>query len=306
MSKLKGEIIVNLIEELWHLPEYKTYQALRSLDISIHTFQRNHEVLITLLSFLSQNTRPPSLIAARNHDKLTSFGKEIVWGIHNYVAAGMSILDHTEKLKDIKKFPDYWSKRDAEFEKDPFASFVKGLREYCQHHRSPNLTLTTAFLNDTPVTKAKIALSDLRTYRGWKAKAKEYLNTFDAEVDIQDVVTMYSDKIMHFCKWFQERQCEIYANEIEICIKKDTELQLLKIEDQIDSYVPFIDNYPVSKHDIFLSVFTSEDFDKLEQPSLSIADQAELAIKILEEYFPVPEKIKQKIISFYSTVNNNI
>lgn len=305
MSKSKGEIIVNLMEELWQMPEYEIYRALRSLDISVHTFQRNHEVLMTLLSFLSQDTRAHSLIAVRNHDKLMSFGKDIVWGIHNYVAAAMSILDHTEKLKDIRKFPDYWSRREAEFKKDSFACFVQGLREYCQHHRSPNLTLTTTFFNDNPVTKAKIALSDLHTYRGWKAKAKEYLNTIDTAVDIQDMITLYSAKIVHFSDWFQERQYEIYAKEIEICIKKDTELQLLKIEDHMDSYVPFIGNHPASKHDIFLSVFTSEDFTRLEQSSLSIADQAELAIKLLEEYFPLPENMKQKIISFYHTRKNN-
>src|SRR5689334_17072828 len=135
MSKSKSEFIVNLMEALWQMPEYKIYQALRSLDISIHTFQRNYELLMTLLSPLSQNTRAHSLIAARNHDKLMSFGKDVVWGIHNYVTAAMSLLDHTEKLKDIKKFPDYWSKREAEFDKDPFACFVKGLREYCQHYR---------------------------------------------------------------------------------------------------------------------------------------------------------------------------
>lgn len=303
----KGETIVNLMEELWQMPEYTLFLELRGLDVSIHTFHKNYVALHTILTFLTSDERADPLFAAKNRDNLSEVGKDIVCYIHNYVASAISLIDHTRNLYKklyipAQQFPEYQERVTKEFAQDPLAQFVKCLRQYCQHYRSPEISVRTTFpngFNARPMRKIRLALSDLQTFDKWNAPAKKYLSSIEDAVDIHEVATVYLNKVMTFYQWFQSRQDEIHADEIKRFRAKEAELQVLKVDDRIDSYFAFHGNMQTTKHDVFVGVLPSEDFHQLEQAALAPHEQAQLAIHLLEKYFPLSDEIKQQIFRLY-------
>jgi hypothetical protein len=193
----RGQTIVELMHELWQMPEYQLYQDLRSLDISTHRFHRNYLTLDTFLTFLTSDERADFLFIVKNHDKLVEVGKEIVCALHNYVAAE------------------------------------------------------------------------------------------------------YREKVMAFYQWVQVRQDEIHADEIKRFRAKEAELQLLKVVDRIDSCFAFETYRQRPKHEVFLGILPSEDVDQLERASLALHEQAQLAIRLLEQYFPLSNEIRTQIFRLY-------
>src|SRR5260370_9522992 len=89
----KGQSIVNLMHELWQMPEYQLYHDLRGLDISIYTFHRNYITVDSLLTFLTSDERADFLFIVKHHDKLVEVGKEIFCALHNYLASQHSLID---------------------------------------------------------------------------------------------------------------------------------------------------------------------------------------------------------------------
>src|SRR5260370_6462808 len=303
----KGQSIVNLMHELWQMPEYQLYHDLRGLDISICTFHRNYITVDSLLTFLTSDERADFLFIVKNHDKLVEVGKEIVCALHNYVAAAQSLIDHSRIMYNklylpAQQFPEYQERVTTEFAQDPLAQFVKCLRQYCQHYKAPNIDVQTTYphgFNARPMRKVRLALSDLLTFDGWNATAKKYLQTVVEAVDIQQVATEYRDKVMAFYQWVQARQDEIHADEIKRFRAKEAELQLLKVVDRIDSYFAFASYRQRPKHEVFLGILPSEDVDQLELVALAPHEQTQLPIRLLEQDFPLSNEIQTQILRLY-------
>jgi hypothetical protein len=305
----RGQRIVALMHELWQMPEYKLFQDVQSLDLSLYMFHKNYVALNTILTFLASDPQADPLFTVRNRDKLGQVGRDVVCFIHNYVAAALSLIDHTRNLYNklyapAQQFPDYENRVSTEFIQNPLAQFVVSLRQYCQHYKAPNITVQTTFpngLNARPVRKVLLALGDLQTFDGWRPKAREYLRTVADAVDIQEVATAYRDKVMAFYQWVQARQDEIHEAEFQRFRTKEAELLLLQLEDHIENYFAFrgSGNYPLTKHDVFLNVLSSEDFIQLEQPSLTAHEQADLAIQLFEKKLALPDGLKKKIFRLY-------
>jgi len=302
----RGQKIVELIEELQQMPEQKLYQDLQGFDLSIHTFHKNYVALNTTLTFLTSDARADPLFAVKNRDKRYAVYRDIICYLHNYVDSAMSLIDHSRNLyKKLyvpkKQFPDYQERVIAEFGKDPLAQFVVCLRQYCQHYKAPNIGVQTTFSNGSnarPVRKVRLALSDLQTFDSWNKGAKEYLKTVKEAVDIHDVANTYRDKVMGFYQWVETRQNEIHALEFQKFRSKEAELLLLQLDNHIENHFAFNGDYPMSKHDIFLDVLSSEDFMQLEQTSPP-HKQAQLAITLFEKKLALPDEIKEKIFRLY-------
>src|SRR5712692_2155125 len=100
------------MHELREMPEYRLYIELESLSNSVYVLDANYSQLRDFLNFLANDPRANSLFWLKNRDKLQEIGKEIIRLIHNFVAASLSLIDHTRRLynvfyKDTGRFPDY-------------------------------------------------------------------------------------------------------------------------------------------------------------------------------------------------------
>ncbi len=304
-----GRRCMDLSDELWQMPEHKLYRDLQGVDISIEIFHRNYVAFDTLITFLSSDQRADRLFVVRNHDKFLQAGKEVVFYLHNYVASAVSLVDHSRNLyegrlnKSIQPFPDYEERVKREFKRDPLARFVICLRQYCQHYKAPGISVLMTYSGERLVRKVQLPRDSLLTFTGWNSEAKAYLSTIEDGVDIQQVATIYHDKVMAFHQWVQEQHEKIYAEDFQRFREKEREVLLLQLEINIEHQLLAISkgNNILKRLDVFTHVLSSEDFARLEQESLTLYEQVCLAITLYEQKLgtSLPEKIKEKIFHLY-------
>jgi len=291
------------------MPEHKLYQDLQGIDISISTFHSNYIIVDNFLTSLTSDERTSRIFLVRNRDKLLEAGRHVVFCLHNYVASAQSLVDHSRNLyegklnKTIQPFPAYKERVKKEFADDSLARFVICLRQYCQHYKAPSISVITTFPEGHPTRKIQLPLSSLLTFDRWNSEAKAFLSTIEGGVDIHQVATIYHDRVLAFHQWMQQQHERIYEEDFRRFREKERELLLLQLETNIEHYQLAVSkgNNVLQRLDIFTHVLFSEDFAQLEQKSLSLHEQACLAITLYERKLCIslPEKIKGKIFQMY-------
>src|SRR6266699_783062 len=306
-----GRRCVELSDELEQMPENKRYRELQSVDTSIEIFHRNYVALNTALTILASDERVDHIFSVRNRDKLRRAGKEVVFYLHNYVASALSLRDHSRNVYEgrgrlsqlIQPFPGYQERVAKEFKHDPLTCFVERLRVYCQHYSAPSIGVLMTYSGGRMVRKVQLPLESLLAFNDWGEKAKAYLSTLEGDIDLQQVVTIYHEKVMTFHRWVQERHEEVYAEDFQRFREKEREVLLLQLEINIDHHLLAISkgNTIMKRLDVFTYVLSSDDFARLEQESLTLQEQACLAITLYEQKIEIalPEKIKEKIFHLY-------
>jgi hypothetical protein len=304
----RGIQILKLMDELGKLPEYALVTQLQGFSVSIYTFDKNFQDLAKLISFLAEDPRAEALFWLRNRDQLMLAMRDIIRLIHNFVAAALSLIDHTRRLyeklyADTNEFSDYQSRVSSEFAHDPLSQFVKCLRQYCQHYKAPNLDVTTSWEqgNEKPTRTFNLLKVDLTSFDGWSATAKKYLDAVVEKVSVLELTTEYRDKVIDFYEWFQSRQKEIHADELQRFKEKENQLLSLMLEDKIDmSFAESRQEIPHRKDEIFVSIFSSREFDELERIPRDSPERPLRAIELLEQrFFTISEETKQRIIQLY-------
>jgi hypothetical protein len=233
---------------------------------------------------------------------------DIIRRLHNFVQSAMALVDHSRNLYnklylDTGRFPDYQARVNQDFAKDPLSKFVQDLRRYCHHYKAPNLSIRVTVTQEDgkQIEKKTVELlvEDLNTFPDWTSLAKKYLSSLDEAVNILEVATVYRNKVLRFYEWFQSRQTEIHAEEFERHREKQRQIFLLMLERKIDGCLENKVNMPFRKEEIFQEIFTANEFEKLEKIDSKSPERAKLAIELAENYFLLPDKIKQKIIRLY-------
>lgn len=309
-SIARGKRILELSNKLWEMPEHKLYRDLKGFDLSLEIFHKNYVMLNTLLLFFTADPRSDHLYTVKNHHKFIEIGKDVVQHLHNYVASAQSLIDHSRRLyrnlyQSTNRFPEYQPKVNTEFAQDPLAQFVICLRQYCQHYKAPSIQVRTTFpngLDGRPLRRVRISRDNLLTFDGWNKGAKEYLKTVVDAVDVQELATLYHDKVIAFHQWVQEKQSEIHKEELRRFRAKEAEVLLLQLENNIENHFSYGKQNPLmKKDDVFLHVLMAEELDQLEQDSLSPKEQAQLAVKLFEEKVEIslPQELKEKISLLY-------
>jgi len=185
----------------------------------------------------------------------------------------------------------------------PLARFVICLRQYCQHHKAPSISVLETYSGERFVRKVQLPCDSLLTFTGWNSEAKAYLRTIKDSVDIQQVATTYHDRVMAFHQWVQEQHEKIYAEDFQRFREKELEMLLLDLEINVEHHLLAISkgNNILKRLDVFTHVLSSGDFARLEQEPLTLHEQVCLAITLYEQRLEasLPEKIKEKIFQLY-------
>ena len=175
-----GEKTIALIKEFRALPEYDLYMSLKGFSISLYIFNQNYAELNAMIEFLANNPEAEKFMDARNRDRLNNLLDEAIRLLHNFVAAAMSLVDHTRNIYDklyskTGNFPDYQERINIEFANDPLVQFVHCLRQYCQHYKAPNISIKFSWKTGDEKLKKTIFLlkNDLKAFDSWNANAKK-------------------------------------------------------------------------------------------------------------------------------------
>jgi ribosomal 50S subunit-recycling heat shock protein len=306
----KGIQILQLMEELYKMPEYQLYAQLQESNVTIYTFNKNFLELHNLLNFLSNDPLAEEIHFLENMDIKIDATLEIVRFLHNFLASAKSLVDHTRVLYNklyatSGKFIEYQDRVKLDFANDPLSSFVQDLRNYYLHIKTPNINISYSNWGNTLTITFNLLKDDLLTWDGWKPPSKKFLTTIDTKVEILKIASDYKNKVFDFQRWFHTRQEEIHSEEFQCIRTKERELLFLKLENNIDScYSKSQQSTPFKKSEIFLSIVTSKEYRELKVLSEGSFEQGIRAIELLEqEFFAVPEELKQKILKLYKEPN---
>lgn len=310
----RGNRIGELMLELREMPQYELIMSLEGFDASIFTFDKNFSDLESLIRYLTTDPKAENLHALKNRDQLHEFLAHIIRALHNFVAAAQSLIDHTGRLHrklyaKTANFEDYQARVDQEFAKDPMAHFVKGLRQYCQHYKAPNLIIETFWDGgDSDVIRTVyLPKEDLLSFGSWTTPAKEFLEEIEEKVNLLEVAAAYRRKLLDFYDWFQIRQMQIHAPEIEEFRVKETELLILILEQKIDSgLVNKGLDMPQERDEIFLSIFSSNEFAELETLPIDSPKRPQRAVELLRRHLPISEDLRNKIYRWYEEIGSEL
>jgi len=296
-----------LNSELLDSPEYKLHQQLESIKIPIYIFEKNFEELHDLLVFLINDPKSEPLTYPRNHDRLHEVQLDLLRLLHNFVAASLTLIDHTRNLyrelySDSNKFSDYEVRIKDEFDTDPLSQFVKGLRKYFQHYSTPIIKIEVSIPEKDDVQqvlekKVLLFTKDLITFDGWSEPAKKYLTR--TTIDLLEVINTYRFKVMNFYHWFIDRQNEIHQVKLHQLKQKHNEFIQAHIESLIDSRLKDQSHEVTFEDQIFSAAITTNEFESLESFDAPPSIKADYAIQLLSKHFPVTESLRQKIIRVY-------
>lgn len=199
------------------MPGWKTASEITALDRSRRLFIRNAE---EVRQFLDDNSEPPrvfELLSPENRDDFEKFLDEVDRLLHNFVAAAMSLRDHSLRVKakllpasDGDRLSEEYKTRSAVTFDEPLPSFVQDLRHYSLHRRLP-VTSGRASMRRVSAGpefefESQIVLhpSDLLRWSKWTAASRSFIDSAGKYIAIDEVVSAYTALVLSFHDWFRE------------------------------------------------------------------------------------------------------
>lgn len=185
-------------------------------------FQRNYD---ELLAFVDHFCAPSEAFSYSRVDQKWLWYEsmdEIARLLHNFVAAALSLVDHTRVLyrqlyEPLGELSDYPSRVNEHFANDPLIQFVIKLRQMTQHYRLPSIENHTEIkdVKNGLAGSVKISLrlkaNDLQKFDSWNAAAKKFIDASGPHIDVRDVITRYFAQVSRFYEWFDQRQRELHG-----------------------------------------------------------------------------------------------
>jgi hypothetical protein len=145
---------------------------------------------------------------------------EVLYLLHNYVAAVKSLVDHTRRIyrklyEPTGLLPSYQDEIAERFANDPLSQFIENLREMAQHYRLPSIRFSHSFENlptrGRMTNRLQLVRADLLEYKEWSPPAKQFLAEASDEVDLLNVVTRHYEHVIAFHMWFREQQAKLHG-----------------------------------------------------------------------------------------------
>lgn len=192
------------------------------LRFSRMLFQRNCDELLTFLDYFCAPSIALSYSRVEQKWLWHEGMFEITRLLHNFVAAALSLVDHTRVLYDELYEPHgglaaYKEKIAVDFARHPLTQFVKKLRHMTQHYRLPSLQNHTEMLGiqggvaGSVRIQLRLKVDDLWQYDGWNAQAKKFLKGAGPYLDLRSVVSEYFSHVSAFYEWFEQRQHDVHG-----------------------------------------------------------------------------------------------
>ena len=157
---------------------------------------------------------------ARNQEFLEEFFRLITRLFHNYLAAAMTLVDHSriliKEFYEAEKFADFVAefevKKREYFIENSLHHFIQELRNYNLHKALP-IVGSTLNLNSL-TSHLIIQYEGLRDDFDWGPSARAFLESKGENGELEELTTDYYNLVTDFYNWFHGRQMEVHAEEI--------------------------------------------------------------------------------------------
>ena len=287
--------ILTVQEELVAMPAWKRVKRIEHFASSVRLLERNASALVVALNTLVRDPRSFHLVAVAQRATLDAALEEVLHLLHNFVAAALTLVDHTRVLyKDlysISEFPDYQAEIEKRFSSVPLIQFVKCLRQFAQHVRLPHVSFKVELKQGAPpVRHIFLSKQDLETFDSWNAVAKQYLQSAPESINLDDIVQDYIVSVREFYGWMMSRQSEIHSTDYEVIARKQKEGVSLLAADIPGILECGLQIHDAGGHDvtaIFAPCLSTQDWLELSSLTGDKPAWVERALKIVENRFGV-------------------
>jgi hypothetical protein len=293
---------------------------------SIELFRRNYEELIIFIDYFCAPSVAFSFSRVEQKWLWQEGMKEIVFLLHNFVAAAQSLVDHTRTLhrqlyEPQGKLPEYPDEVQSRFAKDPLSQFVIKLRQMAQHYRLPSIENHTQISSTGEGKAASVIIEmtlkteDLRQFDGWNTPAKRFMDEAGPTINVRNIVQRYFAHIIEFYEWFNQKQKDVHG------ISPDLYHQLLThgvfVEGrrevaEMEKGITELERKPRGQ-------ITFEDVERMFSPVFSVLDQRRLmlcvhdsrlwfekALTAAKSRFKIPPELETRIRHLISNQANSV
>lgn len=184
----------------------------------------------TIQGYIKLTTNDEFIVDQQKHLELhIQGGRELARLIHNYVAAWLSLVDHTrviqKRLKEhnteeIRHFAFEYEKKLSESIKDSFENlFVKDLRRYVQHKAVPVPTLhfkMTRVDSASPLESPQAEMGYSFEFKAkeienfdWSRASKEYIKSHQS-IPVEKIINRHFAIMKEFYLWIQFRDHQLH------------------------------------------------------------------------------------------------
>jgi DNA polymerase III alpha subunit (gram-positive type) len=244
-----GRELQELDREIEVSEGYRFYNRMSLLEKSYFVFDVNYLNLKHILNEFEQPMVFLKLWEEKNRNRFDLFINDVIRLLHNYLAGARTLLDHIRMLQDdmfreIDFSDEYRTRWNQQFGGSALPQFVEDLLIYMLHKGVPFALAELSFdrLGSGVEVDSAIRLdtSKLGEWDGWSEKGREYLDTLDYKVRLDDIVKEHAANLAAFHQWFVTRQSELHqeaAKELEELKSKRQHLQqnLRRLEDTIET-----------------------------------------------------------------------
>ncbi len=230
---MSSKRLYELNKQLLGSPCMEIMNRIYKFDQSVKIFLSNVRDLENAVQ-THVNTPYPDVRDRKGRVDLNEQLFDIVRHLHNSVAAAMSLVNHTrvfynEYYRDSRQIPDYNHRIQTSFVENGVIQFVKSLRQFCQHYRSPMTVTSVHFDNQRGRHWRSVGLlkADLIEFSGWSSIARRYLEELPDTIDFMEIVQNYEGSIIKFYDWFFGCLRSIHAEDIEFYNSMSAEIERL-------------------------------------------------------------------------------
>ncbi|MDQ3749460.1 MAG: hypothetical protein M3367_10700 [Acidobacteriota bacterium] len=188
------------------------FEKIKEIERSLYIFQGNFKELLMEINNFSQ---PENLVFfdVRNRENLESILVEIARRLHNFVAAALSLVEHTRRIvKEMYENTPFILEYKSELEKriifNEQIQFVHDLRNFTLHYELPPIAASLEL--NVIEHKLTIDIESLKKWTNWKSIPKKFLAVQSSDIILIDLVKKYAEIIFLFHDWLYNKQCEIH------------------------------------------------------------------------------------------------
>jgi hypothetical protein len=302
--------MLELKSQIKDLPTLNLINEINSRSRSVYIFKKNHKELTEALDLIESDPEGIVMDYRRNPDLLYKMLAEVARTTHNFIASALTLVEHTRNVfkklyKETGKFKDYQSRVNSDFKDDSLSQFIQGLRQYFLHYKLPDLLTRSEEIIGEKEVKISVNLikEDLLAFDGWNPQAKEFIRSFESNINILSIINEYKEKVVEFHGWFTKRQEEIHLKEFDNFKQLNNEYIGLYLENKIKELLERgLSNY--ERDDVFIGIFLEGEFRELDKIQKLSSDKVTTVISMLEKYIPVSEDLKKTIHQWYRLSNN--
>ncbi|MGY0194599.1 hypothetical protein ACWA7J_05925 [Leptothrix sp. BB-4] len=196
------------------------WRSLQELDESVYVLETNISDLLDEISLFSDRSKNPAFWHQGDGSEAERHTLEVKRKMANSTAALMALVEHARNFTRVSPVPDYTEELKRHFVPPGLHDFLQCLRNYNTHWRiaQANWTISYGQGKNSRTARFHMAKTELLSWDGWTAKAKDYISGIDKSLDLYEVFSTYRSHVQKFYAWHRGAVLRQYNDKLRPCL----------------------------------------------------------------------------------------